>query len=391
MFRVARDELLARNSRLRRDAAERDGSDVNIILNTMAGVADEVVLHLTRMCAGQFLDSASGQYLRRLVFDRYGMSAKGASASVGTVQFSTTVLTTVQFGIPAGTKLQTQDGRQFTTTSDATFPASSLGPVSVAVRSLNAGLSQQAKAGTITSILSTVVGAPSTFRVNNPLATSGGADAEEDDDLVARAKAFWSTAQKGTLSAVREAALAVSGVKRATSFEGLDTLGRPNKHVQLVISDSFTDALVSHDVVPAAYATQSQMLADLVFQSLDDVRPAGTFVDVVVAQVVLQSVQLSLSFNTSANVDTTALAARAAVVNYVNGLSPGTALTVDGILTVLRSIQGLVVTGSEVVSPAGTITPERLQVFRTLLNMVSTVSTNPNRAIQSSLNPDSLV
>ena len=133
------------------------------------------------------------------------------------------------------------------------------------------------------------------------------------------------------------------------------------------------------------------MLADLVFQSLDDVRPAGTFVDVVVAQVVLQSVQLSLSFNTSANVDTTALAARAAVVNYVNGLAPGIALTVEGILTVLRSIQGLVVTGSEVVSPAGTITPERLQVFRTLLSMVSTVSTNPNRAIQSSLNPDSLV
>jgi len=72
----------------------------------------------------------------------------------------------------------------------------------------------------------------------------------------------------------------------------------------------------------------------------------------------------------------------------VNNLSPGEALTPDGIVETLRLIQGLIVTGAEVVSPSGTVTPESLQVLRTLLSMVTTISTNPNRALQSTLNPD---
>lgn len=388
LARVARDEMLAKNSRLRRDVIERDGTDANAIVASMSGVGDELVLHLARICAGQFLDSARGQYLRRLVFDRYGISAKAASPSFGTVQFSTAVLTVAQFNIPSGTKVQTNDGRQFITIADAVFPSNSLGPVLVAVRSTQAGLSQQAKAGSITSIVSTITGAPSSLAVTNTLATSGGADEEDEDDLRARGKAFWSTARKGTISAIKEAALAVNGVKRASVFETLDSLGRPAMRAQLVITDAFTEALVTTSTIPPTYATQSQVLADSVYEALIDVRAAGAFIDVIVAQVILQSVILALSFDTSANVDTVALQARAAVVNYVNNLSPGEALTPAGIIEALRLVQGLIVTENEVVSPAGTVTPERLQVFRTMLSMVSTISTNPNRALQSSLNPD---
>lgn len=367
---------------------EREGTDANAIVATNAGVGDELVLHLVRVCAGQFLDSARGQYLRRLVFDRYGLSAKSASPSFGTVQFSTTVLTASQFNIPTGTKVQTNDGRQFITIVDAVFPANSLGPVLVAVRSAQAGLSQQARAGVITTIITTITGAPATLAVTNTLATSGGADEESDDDLRARGKAFFSTARAGTLSAIKEAALAVGGVKRASIFEGLDELGRPAMRAQLVITDAFTEALVTTTTTPPAYATQSQVLADAVFQALVDVRAAGAYIDVIVAQVILQSVQLALSFDTSSDVDTVALKARAAVVNYVNNLSPGEALTPAGIVEILRMVQGLIVTGAEVVSPAGSVTPERLQVIRTLLSMVTTISTNPNRALQSTLNPD---
>ena len=388
LFRVGRDEILAKNSRLRRDVVERDGSDANAIVATNAGVGDELVLHLARVCAGQFLDSARGQYLRRLVFDRYSLSAKSASPSFGTVRFSTTVATAAQFNIPSGTKVQTNDGRQLLTISDAVFPANSIGPVLVAVRSAQAGLSQQAKAGVITTIVSTLTGAPTTLAVTNTLATSGGADEESDDDLRARAKAFWSTARGGTLSAIKEAALAVGGVKRASVIEFLDSMGRPAMRAQLIITDAFTEALVTTTTVPPTYETQSQVLADAVYEALVDVRAAGAFIDVIVGQVILQSVQLALSFDTSANVDTVALQARAATVNYVNNLSPGEALTPDGIVETLRLIQGLIVTGAEVVSPSGTVTPESLQVLRTLLSMVTTISTNPNRALQSTLNPD---
>ena len=324
------------------------------------------------------------------MFDRYGISAKSASASVGSVSFSTSVATTVPFNIPTGTKVQTSDGRQFATSTQATFPANSTGPVIVAVQSLQAGLSQQAKVGTITRILSTIAGAPSTLAVTNTLATSGAADAESDDDLIARAKAFWSTARRGTLAAIREAALAVPGVKRATTFEALDTLGRPLLRTQLIITDAFTDSLVLLTTTPPAYETQSQMLSEVVYAALEDVRAAGTHIDVYVAQVVLQPVQLALSFDTSVNVDVVALAARSAVVNYVNGLAPSTPLVPANIVEALRLVSGLIITNTEVVSPVGTITPAKLQVLRTTLQMVTTSSTNPNRALQSSLNPDSV-
>jgi uncharacterized phage protein gp47/JayE len=324
------------------------------------------------------------------VFDRYGISAKSASPSFGTVQFSTSTATVAQFNIPSGTLVQTNDGRQFITIVDAVFPANSTGPVLVAVRSTQAGLSQQARAGSITSVVSTITNAPSSLAVTNTLATSGGADEESDDDLRARAKSFWSTARKGTTAAIKEAALAVNGVKRASVIESIDSVGRPMMRVQLVITDAFTEALVISSVVPPAYEAQSQVLADSVYEALVDVRAAGAFVDVIVGQVILQSILLSLNFDTSASVDTVALQARAAAVNYVNNLAPGDALTPKGIVEALRLVQGLIVTGDEVISPAGTVTPERLQVLRTTLSMVSTVSTNPNRALQSSLNPDLL-
>ncbi len=388
LVRVARDEILAKNSRLRRDVIERDGTDANAIVAGIAGVGDELVLHLARICAGQFLSSARGQYLRRLVFDRYGISAKSASPSFGSARFSTTTATTIEFSIPTGTKVQTSDGRQFVTTADATFPANSTGPVLVAVRSTQAGISQQARAGTIVNLVSTITNAPGDLAVTNPLATTGGMDEESEDDLRARAKAFFSTVRKGTLSAIKEAALATPGVKAASAFEGLDAYGRPGFRVQLVVIDNFTEALVSTTTTPPAYAEQSQVFADALFDALDEVRAAGVNVDIIVGQVILQSVQLALSFTANAAIDTVALRARAAVVNYINSLAPGVALDPANIVEALRKVQGLVVTGSEVVSPAGPIVPARLQVLRTMLAMVTTISNNPNRALQSSLNPD---
>lgn len=390
LFRVARDEILAKNARLRRDVIERDGTDANAIVAAMAGVGDEIVLHLTRTCAAQFLDSARGQNLRRLVFDRYGLSAKAAGPAFGTVAFTTTASTATQFSIPVGTRLQTNDGRQFMTIVSATFPANSTGPVYVAVRSVLAGLSQQARADTITNILSTITGAPTDLAVTNARATSGACDEESEDDLRARGKAFWSTARKGTLSAIKEAALAVQGVKRATAFEGLDEIGRPRLRCKLVIADEFTDALVS-GTTPPTYETQSQVLGDVVSLALEEARAGGVHVDVIVGQVILQSIQLALSFDAGVDVDTVALRARAAVVAYVNGLSPGESLTPTGIVDALRYVPGLIITENEVVSPVGSVVPEQLQVLRTMLSMVSTISTTPNRALQSSLNPDAVL
>lgn len=389
-FRIGRDEALERNSKLTREVIEREGTDANIFMAAAAAMTDEVTGQLARAKASLFLDSARGQALDRLIFDRFNLPRKNAAPAVGSVSFSTTTATTGAISIPIDTKLGTSDGKQFVTTASAVFPSGSTGPVVVAVQSTQAGADQQAAIGTITSILDAITGAPSDLVVTNTVATTGAADEEEDDPYRARARLVFETARRGTLAAIRAAALGVEGVATANAIEITDALGRPVEAVQLIITDEFTEGLVNINPTPPAYETQSQVLAQNVFNALDDVRPAGIFVNVFVAQVVIQSIQLGLTFQAGVDVDATALRARAQIVGRVNGLAPGASLTIDDLIDALRRVPGLIVSGDEILSPAGDVVPEVLQAIRTSLSFVVASSVQPDQALQGSTNPDAV-
>lgn len=388
LFRAARDEILSRNPRLSRDAVEREGMDANILVAGGCAAADSVIGQLTVLMAGLYLDSAVGDALDRLVFDRYQITRKAAATAIGSVQFSTSAASPTSFPIPINTYLQTSDGIQFVTTEAGIFTAGSVGPVTVAVRSVLAGANQNVRASTITSIVSQLSSAPTDLVVTNAYATAGADDEETDDALRDRARKFFTTARKGTLAALEEAALGVSGVRKATAFEVLDALGRPARYVQLVVADAFTEQFADLDSTPARYQTQSQALAALVFNTLSDTRPAGTFVQVTVANVALQSIQLALTFLAGADANDVALQARAAVVNVVNSLAPGATLQVSDLLAALRLVQGLVYTGGEVVSPPGNVAAKPQQVIRTTLGIVSAVASQTDQPIITGTNPD---
>lgn len=387
-FRIARDEILARNSRLTLEVIERPGSDANVMVAAGAAMADEVTGQLTRVAAGLFLDSARGDQLDRLVFDRLNMPRKSASPSFGSVAFRTTVPAAAAFAIPKGAKLSTPDGKQFVTTQSATFAYGATGPVYAAVQSVLAGASQQAAIGTITSLRDTITGAPADLTVTNLTATAGGADEEGDDNYRARARLFFGSVRRGTAAAVRSAALESNGVQSAQTFEYVDAFGRPVKAAQLVISDPFTSDLVNVTPTPATYQAQSQLLAAQVFSNLSDTRPIGIYIDVMVAQVVMQPVILGLSFQAGVDADSVALQARSRVVQIVNALSPGEALTTAAIIAGLQVVPGLIVGGGEVLSPPGDVLAETLQVLRTSLGMVVASTMQPDRALQGSANPD---
>jgi uncharacterized phage protein gp47/JayE len=380
LFRVGRDEILARSSRLTRAVVEREGSDANALVAVSAAIGDEVVGTLASAVGGLFLDSATGDALDRLAFDRYGLTRKQAAPALGTVSFTTSIATTAPFSIPSGTKLQTADNVQFVTTAAVVFPAGSVGPVYAAVRSVLAGLDQQAKAGTITSISAALPGAPVGLVVTNALATAGAADRESDASLRARGQAFFPTVRRGTLKALEQGALAVAGVETATGFElvNLQT-GMPDRGVYLAVSDTFTEALVEQVVVPGsalpvAYQAQAQTLATAVLAGLSDVRAAGIPVYVVVASVVLTPVYLALSYVAGVDVNDVAERARAAVVATVNALPPGTTLTNAALRAAVGGVSGLVVTGNEIVSPNGDIVPTPIQALRTSMALVTIVS-----------------
>jgi uncharacterized phage protein gp47/JayE len=388
--RLARDEMLSKNSTLTLEVIEREGSDANAITAGMAAVGDDLTTQMVRAQAGLFLDSARGTTLDRLVFDRYGLSRKPASQALGSVNFTTTTPAPATMPIPRGTVVATSDGRQFVTWADATFPMGSVGPIVVEVRSTLPGSDQQARANTITSIQSQITNQTDDLRVTNPLATAGADDEEEDDQLRARARLFFTTARRGTLKAIEAAALSVPGVRTANVFEGLDALGRPARFVNLVVTDAYTDDLVDIDPTPATYQTQSQVLADSVALALDDVRAGGIYVQIQVAVVVLQPVTLGLRFLAGVSADLVALNARAVLAAYINSLNPGDDMLVSELIARLRTVNGLEVTGAEILSPAGDVVVPPLSVLRSGINLIVATSVQPDRALQGSANPDGL-
>lgn len=398
LFAIGRDEILSRNGKLTREAVEREGSDINVDVAASAAIGDECIGQLTKVSAGQFIDSAEKQALDRLLYDRYGLLRKSAAPAVGSVNFQirdasgNPAANPATFTIPSGTPLQTATGEQFVTTVDEVYLIGSIGPVVVAVRSVLAGSDQQAAPNTISSLTGQVTGSPASplvLTVNNPLATSGAADEESDPDFRSRGRAFFSTARRGTLAAIEQGALAVQGVLSATAFEVIDLMGRPARFVSLIIGDQYTDALAQLTSVPPAYATQSQVLAQNVFAALDDVRAAGIYVQVIVGQVVLQPVQLNLSFVAGIeDVDLVALEARSTVVMYTNALPPGIKWTRSGAQASLATVPGLAITGNEIASPAGDVIPKPLQIIRTTLALCTAIAIQAGRTLVTTTNPD---
>lgn len=406
LFDIGRNEILTQNPALATEAVQSPGSDSNLFLASSAAMGDEVNGQVTRLAAGLFLNSARGPALDRYVFDRYNLTRKPAAPAVGTVNFALPSAPATPFTIPAGVVVASQNGTQYVTTGATVFPTSTNGApgnplVSAPIRSLLAGASQQAAVGTITTIVSQSAitipnGVTGPLTCTNSLATAGAADAESDNSLRARAKNFFSTARRGTLSAIQQGALAVPGVQTATAIEITDGSGIPSSFVSLVVADQFTQALINYSptgsVLPVNYQPQSQVLAQNVASALLEVRAGGVFVDVTVGNVTLMSVVLSLVFlagNTTP--DQSAFLARAAVVAYINGLSPGQSFDPAAAKALFQTVPGLDPKNSQVISPSGVVETQSVtQVFRTTLQLVTATAYSTAVTLTSGNNPDAI-
>jgi hypothetical protein len=389
LFRAARDEILTQNALLSADAVERDGTDVNLLVAAGSAMADKVIGQLIVVAAGLFLDSAQGTALDRLVFDRYGLTRKAAAPGQVNLQFTTATPAPASFTIPVGTVIATSDGIQYSTVVAVGISAGSSGPVYAQATSLLSGSNQQVKIGTLTNIVSQITGAPNNLIVTNLYASAGAADREQDSALRSRAQAFWTTAQRGTLAAIETGALTVPGVVRATALEVLDGNARPGRWVLLIIADTFTLTLASLNQTTPSYAAQSQALAVSVFNALDEYRCGGIFVQVAVAQVILLSISLSLTFAAGVNTLAVANQAQAVVAAYCNELNPGQAFVPSAAIQALQQVAGLVITGNEIAVPAGTVQPTTLQVLRTTAALIN--ASSGGLPISPSVNPDTLI
>ena len=164
--------------------ADLDKSEGSFIYDALAPVAAELaqaVIWAQEVLRRGFAQTTFGEYLD-LRAAEHGLTRKPAVKATGQVTFTGTPGTI----IPAGIQISTVGSEAapaifFVTKNDVTIGAN--GMVTVDIEAVEAGISGNVAAGTITMLVQSVAGVTS---VTNPTATTGGTDTENDESLLAR-------------------------------------------------------------------------------------------------------------------------------------------------------------------------------------------------------------
>lgn len=370
LFRIGAAEVLATNDEVQLSAVVAEGSDANRMVAAMAAMGEEVVAQLGVVLANGFLESAQGAALVKRGWDRHQILPKPAAPPFVDLSFFLSAPATTGFTVPAGTTVQSADGKIYETIADLPFAVGAEDGTVIA-RSQIAGTDQVVGPNKLRSITSTVVGATG-LQVTNLAASSHGDDAEPPDDYRRRCRNEPAARVRGTRTAIVNGARAVDGVVGASAFEGIDTMGRANRICGVVVTGRFTDALVRQGGSVPSYELQSQALARLVETSLDDVRAFGIHVSATVAQVVMLAFGVRLRFRAGTDTNRARLMATATIVRHVNGLDPGETMDPADLVEALRAVVGLDIRGDEFDNPVGPVIPSSpYQVLRTMASLVS--------------------
>lgn len=350
LYGVGRAYVLTRATRIAPEQVDVQGSNTNLIVGSTSEVAFFLVKQLAYQIARLFIDSAEGEDLDRLAWDRYQLVRKGAAPAQTLLTFTRVVDAGGAGTIPGevagatGAIVVSLNNVQYVLTQNATFGAHDLVVAGIAARAVQAGKDYQVGADYLTKLRDTAF--DPTITVTNPNGAWGGEDREDDDTFRARIRNFWAAARRGTLGAIEFGATTVDGVVSAHAIEALDETGKPAGAVTLYISDSSGGA-------SAAQATS-------VSQALEEWRAAGIQVAIVTGAPQMTTVQYRLKFSPRADTVMLTSVVLAATVGYVNGLPVNSTLTRAALYSLLQrySENGLLPDDASIVVPAGDIIPD---------------------------------
>lgn len=365
LFQIGAQEVFARGAarperaRITPTAVFTQGTDINVVIAACSAMGDEGLRHLALRMAALFIDSAEDEDLDRLVADRYSseIPRKQAGPAVVDLQFTRPIPPSsgLATSLPVGFKLRTATGIEFTLTEAVAFPINSAGPQFGAAVAVLAGSAGNVGANRITQF-ATPPDDP-TIVVTNPDVAAGGQDVESNASYRERARDFFRTARRATLSAIEFGALTVDGVVSARAIEIVDEHGDPTGHLQLFIADSLGQS--------------NAILATAVRNALLEFRAGGIPVQVVTTTPRLESISYQLAFRAGTDTRAAANQLKALTVAAVNLLEPGEALQQSLLLALARSIPGAIVPVSAVQVPAGDVVPDSGQVIKTDLSLVT--------------------
>ncbi|AIY89881.1 baseplate J/gp47 family protein [Geoglobus acetivorans] len=285
-----------------------------------------------------YIDFATGQSLDNIAA-LVGFVRTPASKATGTVTFSRSTPATADITIPAGTRVATSDGSvTFRTTQAVTLSAGSTS-VDAPIEAEQAGSSGNVAANTITKIVDPVSGIES---VNNANPTSGGRDAETDEELRYRIKNTLASKGKATVEAIKASVLAVDGVKTVRVEEN-DTIndytstgGLPPKSFRVfVFGGADSDiAQAIFDAKPAGIQPYGDVSATAYDQDGNAYTIYFSRPKVVNIYVDVQITSDGTSIDTQTVID--------AVKDYINNLDIGEDVIYAKVLASVMNIQGVV-------------------------------------------------
>lgn len=335
------------------------GSDINLIGAGGSAMGEEVIRQLVRGLRATSSSGSQGAEKDRWAADRYGSAVvrKTASAARVHVALARPTGTFGAFTYPSGSKVSTPGGIEYETQAAGVFAGASVGPITVEVRAVNAGLAGNVAANTITTKVTP--SADPTMTVTNPEPAAGGDASETDAAFQARVDAYFATLARGTLAAVVFGALTVPGIRQATVIEERTESGVLTGRMYLYIADANGQA--------------NRAIAAVVELALREYRCGGIPVVVVGGIPTFVAITYSLQFETG--IDTIAAfdAVRSATVARVNQTAPQATLQRSLLFEIARSVRGVIVNANAVTAPAGDVvpTPGSGQTIRTTTDLVT--------------------
>ncbi len=325
--------------------------DITDIFNLAATAASELAIaRAEELFRRTFLDGAFGQDLTELVFDRSNIVRSPATAA--TVDLTLT-RPSAGGGEPAGTIVagsvfSTEPDSagvrvEFTTNVDVSWTATEVSSKIVPATAVNVGVAGVTNAGTITSIVSNVF--DSTITVNNSFRSAGGNEEETDEALVARVRNFSANLARGTLPALRFAALSVPSVRIATP-----------------ISDPAT-GIVTLYVTDDSGASSSQMVSDVI-AILGDFEAGGAVVNVSGGSVFIQDINMQLTVRPGTNITELVPRVQTAIASRIARLDIGETLRTESIQAVAFLVDPINVTGAAILNPLVDVQPNANELIR---------------------------
>lgn len=322
------------------------GSDVNILLGGSSLMGEALAAAWARCMRALFVDTAEGDELDRIAYDRFGITRKPAAAA--SAELVMTRPTTAGGGgtVAAGVRVSSAGGAIFSLTTDVVFGATDTFAVGTVVANV-VGPTQNVAAGALTSFLDQPFDATIV-----PISghAAGGTDVEDDQQFRGRIRSFFLTLRRGTIGAIQFGATTVPGVSVSTAFEIENPgSGLPAGAVQLIIADDNGNA--------------SPLMVQEVKDAMLSFRACGIPVFVSGGTIAFEPVVYHLAFGTG--IDTVAASAevRAVAVAVAQFLSPGQTLYRSDLLAAARAVPGVLVGDGSLPVPVGDIVPVNNQTI----------------------------